>query len=228
MTRFRIRQDVVEIQPAPGTILPGVPLVGRDAGPLFPVQRVHDPLSAADRSALVLSEVLALEAAVERAQELADSSPGADVNSSHNGDPSTEVGILDAGDSSLDTTFHVAGPSLDEVPAIDEAFLEAVVRRRPLPIHPSSASMAQPPAPERVKLMVGVLARDFERFGARTAAPAPSTSVPSTAKTEPAADSLWGPWPEPHTSAWPVVVPPWGQIPRSFAYPRSEVLTRSA
>jgi len=189
VSRFRIRQDVVVLQPAPGTILPGVPLVGRDVGPLIPQQRVHDPLSAADRSDVVLSQALP----------------------------------VDVTPHSVDDDVSELAPVGHHAPAIDGALLEAVVRRMPPPIHPSSASMAGPPAPERVKLMVGVLARDFKRFDIPTV-----PSVRSTSAHEPAGQTHWGPWPEPHTSAWPVVVPPWGQIPRSFARPLPELVTHSA
>jgi hypothetical protein len=220
MSRFRIRQDAAVIEPAPGTILPGVPLVGRDAGPLIPQQRVHDPLSAADRSEVVLAEVIAAQRSEESTASAAlPASAGDAVIDQESALTEPLIAAVDEW-AQADDSLHAD----DDAPAIDDALLEAVVRRMPLPIHPTSAAMVRPPAPERVKLMVGVLARDFERFGK-----SPDREARTTASiTDSSPAPIWGPWPEPHTAAWPVVVPPWGELPRSFARALPEPVTQSA
>lgn len=242
MSRFRNRH-ATSIAPTPGTILPGVPLVDRDLGHLIPQQRVHDPLSAADRSdvhgaTMLVDEPMhsVAEPAMSGSEQIGDVADVVEVRDAPGTPEAPEIPetpeALEENASITSIEDQCLADEFDPSQAIDDELLEAVVRRRPRAVHPTSAAMVRPPAPERVKLMVGVLARDFERLGT-PAPPKVGTRVegrPPPALLAPAVEAapVWGPWAEPHTASWPVIVPPWGALPRSFGSPLPELVTHSA
>jgi hypothetical protein len=264
MSRFRQRAAVVAA-PAPGTILPGVPFVPRDAGDLIPRQRVHDPLSEADRQAALLADVTDFADLMQTTDivEIAD----VDIDEvldhadlmDHEGlvdqdealeldeddvvdaeivepvsEPLTEIVMEPAPDESL-VAAEDHDEVLDPMAAIDPALIDAVARWRPRLVPVAAPQVAGPPSPERLRLMVGVLARDFGSHGIggaaslRDVAVGPSADAPPTdPAVEPSVDNANAPWPAPETTSWPVVVPPWGAVPQGFGAAPPLALTRSA